>query len=253
VLRDDGDAPAASPSSSPSRCELVVQVFLDSEIDGATRDGVEVVIRHLPQVASYVYQDQEGTLAEAERVFAEDPEALEWVRRKPDTLPTSFRVVPTTAEIEELMALTAALEGQSGVAYVSWEMAGVDWPGYTSGPDQPEIVVYLEQDIGEEERSAVEQAIRADPGVARSRYMDQAETLAEFERLFARNQEMLDRAHENPERLPTSYRITPTTPDHVEIEATTARLAEIPDVRRATSTVRSIVTTQQQLDELGCS
>lgn len=104
------------------------------------------------------------------------------------------------------------------------------------------VIVFLNREITDEQRDALEQAMERDSDVRSVDYFDENESRAEFERLFRRNQAMLDRIADNPNLLPTSYRVTPSTTDADAIRDMTARLAGQPGVRRATSAIEGVRT-----------
>jgi len=103
-------------------------------------------------------------------------------------------------------------------------------------PDDPgEVIVFLEQDIDEAERAAIASVIEADSRAQSYRYLDEEDSMAEFERLFAESEEMLERAREHPENLPTSFRVVPAAEDRAAIEAMADDLDALPGVLRANS------------------
>jgi cell division transport system permease protein len=104
------------------------------------------------------------------------------------------------------------------------------------------VIVFVNRNITEEERDALVQAMERDRDVSNVEYFDEDESRAEFERLFRRNQAMLDRVEANPDLVPTSYRVTPSTTDAQAIEDMTARFAEQPGVLRATSAIEGVRT-----------
>jgi cell division transport system permease protein len=105
-----------------------------------------------------------------------------------------------------------------------------------------EVIVFLNRDISDEQRNALEESIDGTEGVESFRYVNQDESRDEYERLFRRNEAMLDRIRDRPNLLPTSYRITPSTTDTDTIQQMTARFNEQAGVARATSAIEGVRT-----------
>lgn len=101
--------------------------------------------------------------------------------------------------------------------------------------DDVDAIVFLERDITEEQQDALETLIDEHPDVDRWDYVDHEESAQEFERLFERNESMINWIEENPEGVPTSYRIVPRTVDRAHIKQLTDFFAEEPGVLETTS------------------
>jgi cell division transport system permease protein len=108
-----------------------------------------------------------------------------------------------------------------------------------------ELIVFLERDIGEEQQTALVNELDGNPEVVSHRYVDQEESQAEFERLFSRNRAMLQRLEENPNLLPTSYRVDPRTSNGAAINALADQFQTLPGVMRAESSVEAIKTVER--------
>lgn len=103
-----------------------------------------------------------------------------------------------------------------------------------------QLIAFLERDLSDEQRSSIQESIEENPGVREVTYMNQEESNAEFERLFRRNQAMLQRATENPNLVPTSFRIAPNTSNEDAIRQMGAEFQEIEGVLRTTSALDSV-------------
>jgi cell division transport system permease protein len=105
-----------------------------------------------------------------------------------------------------------------------------------------EIIVFLQRDITEEQRTAVQESIEGTDGVESVRYVNAEESREEYERLFRRNEAMLERIRDRPNLLPTSFRVAPTTTNAEVIEQMTGRFNEQAGVERATSAIEGVRT-----------
>jgi hypothetical protein len=101
--------------------------------------------------------------------------------------------------------------------------------------DDHEIILFLERDITEEQRMALEDTIDQDPRVTTLVYYDRSASAAEYRRLFRDNEAMLERIEERPELLPTSYRTGLASPDQHDLGAAASAFAELPGVLTATT------------------
>jgi len=79
--------------------------------------------------------------------------------------------------------------------------------------DGDDITVVLERIVTDAQLEALEDLLADDPGVAAFEYYDVDATLAEYRRIFADNEAMLERLDENPDLVPSSFRIVAITPD----------------------------------------
>jgi cell division transport system permease protein len=104
------------------------------------------------------------------------------------------------------------------------------------------VIVFLQRDITPEQRDALQETIEGDSNVESVDFFDEDESRAEFERLFRRNEAMLDRVRDRPDILLTSFRVTPSTTDADTIEAMTQRFAGETGVFRATSAIEGVRT-----------
>jgi cell division transport system permease protein len=104
-----------------------------------------------------------------------------------------------------------------------------------------QLIVFLARDITDEQKDALEQAFDDNPeAVSDWFFMNQEESNEEFQRLFRRNQAMLERSEENPELVPTSYRITPRTSNEDAIRQMAEQFGQMDGVIRTTSALDSV-------------
>jgi cell division transport system permease protein len=104
------------------------------------------------------------------------------------------------------------------------------------------VIVFLNRDIGDQERAALEETLNRDPQVRRVEYFDREASNEEYRRLFRRNQSMLDRLQDRPDLLPTSFRVTPSTTDAEQIQRMTERFTGETGVLTATSAIEGVRT-----------
>jgi cell division transport system permease protein len=103
-----------------------------------------------------------------------------------------------------------------------------------------ELIVFLDREITDEQTQALEDAFADDPEVDHATFMNQEASNEEFQRLFRRNTAMLQRAEENPNLVPTSYRVAPTTSNEDVIRDMAGRYGEMEGVLRTTSALDSV-------------
>jgi cell division transport system permease protein len=103
-----------------------------------------------------------------------------------------------------------------------------------------EVVVFVNRNITEEERSGLEGVLDEHPQVDKFHFVDTAESEEEYRRLFEDNQAMIERIEENPDLLPNSYRITPVSKETQAILSLTDQLREQGGVLKATSALEGV-------------
>jgi cell division transport system permease protein len=101
--------------------------------------------------------------------------------------------------------------------------------------DDVQVAVFLDRDVTDEQFDALETSIASHPEVERFEYFDVDDSREEFERLFERSSSMMAWLNENPEGLPTSFRIVPATLERGVVEALTDSFVDEPGVLRSTS------------------
>lgn len=108
-----------------------------------------------------------------------------------------------------------------------------------------EIILFLNRDITEDQQTALETALDDHPEVVDFRFVDKDASREEFSRLFRRNRAMLERIEENPDILPTSFRVDPRTTNTEAIEALTEQFSTEPGVMTARSSIDAIKTVER--------
>jgi cell division transport system permease protein len=106
-----------------------------------------------------------------------------------------------------------------------------------------EVIVFLQREITDDQRDALQQVIDENPEVDRSRYVGVEESRNEALRLFERNDAMLRKIRENETWVPPSYRIVPASTDIDAIRSLQQQLASEPgvfDVRTSLDAVQTV-------------
>ena len=103
-----------------------------------------------------------------------------------------------------------------------------------------EVVVFVKRDISEADKDKLETDLREHPSVADVRYVNSDESMTEYKRIFANNPAMLAEGEKNPELVPTSFRVTPSTKNPQAILSLTEQFATKAGVMRATSALEGV-------------
>jgi cell division transport system permease protein len=111
--------------------------------------------------------------------------------------------------------------------------------------DDVRIALFLDREIGNEQREALEAVLEDHPEVAQYAYYDEEESRQEFERLFATNEAMIQRVEENPDLVPTSYRVVPQTIERDSVTLLVDQLAAEPGVRDTASPLDAVENVEQ--------
>jgi cell division transport system permease protein len=83
--------------------------------------------------------------------------------------------------------------------------------------DDVEFIVWMVNDADQDQVGSVDAALQSSPGVKSHRFVNQAETYAEFESFWKESPEVLDTV--SPGDLPTSFRVVPEIPDLAVVES----------------------------------
>jgi cell division transport system permease protein len=104
-----------------------------------------------------------------------------------------------------------------------------------------EFIVYLEPEITQAQRDAVEEDLDRNPQIRRIDYVDVDETWADFQRLFRDDQTMLENVRKTD--LPTSFRVEPvdkSVETVTELVNYYRKRPNVYDVKAATDVIREI-------------
>jgi len=103
-----------------------------------------------------------------------------------------------------------------------------------------EVVVFVNRNIEQADKDKLEDKLTAHPNVSAVDYMDEDESMEEYNRIFANNPAMLAEGEKNPDLVPTSFRVTPSTKDTQSILSLTEVFSTEPGVMRATSALEGV-------------
>jgi cell division transport system permease protein len=167
-------------------------------------------------------------------------------------LKIDYVVRETTTNIRRNITLTIAAIVTMGVSLSLFGSAMLMRAGVgnlsTRWEEGVEMIVFLSRDITDDQREALESALNEHPQVQEIRYVDEDASREEFQRLFRRNQAMLERIEDRPDLLPTSFRVTPTTTEADTVREMTAQFNEMAGVERATSAIEGVRTVKRVSD-----
>jgi cell division transport system permease protein len=108
--------------------------------------------------------------------------------------------------------------------------------------DGVELIVFLQRDASDEQMAALETAFDENPEIERYRFVNLEESRQEAERLFERNEPMLQKIREDQDLVPASYRIEPETKDREIITSLQTQFSGQPGVRSTISSLDSVDT-----------
>jgi hypothetical protein len=108
-------------------------------------------------------------------------------------------------------------------------------PTAASGELDGDVLIFLDADITEDERAAIEVRLLENSAVLAHDYVDHQTSLDEARRLFAGNEVMLQRIAEEPELVPTSFRLVLLQADLTTTSVLVDELAALPGVHESMS------------------
>jgi cell division protein FtsX len=180
-------------------------IYMDVDISDEQRRALESTLDQDPAIKSFEYLDRAAAYEEFQILFKDSPEMLEDV--DPEALPTSFKLVPEDPSPESVLQIKESYEDEPGVLKVSTR-AGIREPDDTpSWQEDVRAIVFLDPDVSEEQRRALEATLEADPAIKSFVYLDKAAAEEEFERLFKESPEFTEGV--DPAELPTSFHLVP--------------------------------------------
>jgi cell division transport system permease protein len=105
-----------------------------------------------------------------------------------------------------------------------------------------ELIVFLQRNITDEQRDALEQQLRDNPEIEGIRYVGVEESREEALRLFERNDAMLRKIRENETWVPPSFRLAPNTKDIDAIRSLQRQLQGVPGVFSVATSLDAVET-----------
>ncbi|MCU1353041.1 MAG: hypothetical protein JWM05_2250 [Acidimicrobiales bacterium] len=93
-------------------------VFMQPDVSPAQRTALQRQLADNPDIKRVKYVDQKASLAEARKIFKDQPTLLQPIEDDPSILPTSFRVTPRNSDVRSVDSLKRFYEGRPGVYLV---------------------------------------------------------------------------------------------------------------------------------------
>ncbi|MET8280263.1 permease-like cell division protein FtsX [Micromonospora sp. NPDC005174] len=166
----------SKPPKPTEFTKVTLAVFLDSDVTADRKTAVEQRLRSMPSVEEVSFESRDQVYAREKEALKDSPDLLAEI--KPEHMPELFHATVTDAPIAEAVELV--MTDVDGVDEVVLKVADVD-----PLPSRIGIVVRLKPSATGEQRTAVEQAVRALPTARSVEFEDRA---AAYERLRTRCQ-----------------------------------------------------------------
>lgn len=130
-------------------------VMLDRDVTAAQKSAVEQRLRSMPSVEGVTFETREQAYEREKELLKDEPDLLAEI--KPEYVPESFLATVTDASVAEAVDL------------VMGTVDGVEWVGLRLAevkplPSRIGVILRLEPGVTDEQRAAVEKAVRALPG-----------------------------------------------------------------------------------------
>ncbi|MFG3557157.1 permease-like cell division protein FtsX [Micromonospora sp. NPDC047557] len=167
---------SACTSKPAESTTVALTVILDTDVTAERKSAVEQRLRSMPSVEEVTFETREQAYEHQKETLKDSPDLLAKV--KPEYVPELLHATVTDAPIAEAVELVMA--DVDGVADVALKVADVH-----PMPSRIGIVVRLKSAATGEQRTAVEQAVRALPTAQSVDFEDRA---AAYERLRTRCQ-----------------------------------------------------------------
>ncbi|MBQ1020144.1 permease-like cell division protein FtsX [Micromonospora sp. D93] len=156
--------------------DVALAVFLDNDVTSAQKGSVEQQLRSMPSVKEVSLETREQAYERQKADLKDQPDLL--AALKPEYMPELLHATVTDASIAEAVELVMA--EADGVEDVALRIGDVD-----PRPSRIGVIVRLESSATDEQRAAVEKAVRALPTAKSIEFEDRD---AAYERLRERCQ-----------------------------------------------------------------
>ncbi|WP_124817064.1 permease-like cell division protein FtsX [Micromonospora ureilytica] len=156
--------------------DVALAVFLDNDVTVAQKGSVEQQLRSMPSVREVSLETREQAYERQKADLKDQPDLL--AALKPEYMPELLHATVTDASIAEAVELVMA--EADGVEDVALRIADVD-----PRPSRIGVIVRLESSATDQQRAAVEKAVRALPTAKSIEFEDRD---AAYERLRERCQ-----------------------------------------------------------------
>ncbi|MFI7658174.1 permease-like cell division protein FtsX [Micromonospora parva] len=156
--------------------DVALTVFLDNDVTVAQKGSVEQQLRSMPSVSEVSLETREQAYERQKAELKDQPDLL--AALKPEYMPELLHATATDASIAEAVELVVA--EADGVEDVALRIADVN-----PRPSRIGVIVRLKSSATDEQRAAVEKAVRALPTAKSIEFEDRE---AAYERLRKRCQ-----------------------------------------------------------------
>jgi cell division transport system permease protein len=160
-----------------------------------------------------------------------------------------WRNVTMTVAMIITMAVSLTMLGASGLLFLQVDQVKDLYYA------QVQVSIFLTDDITDEQRAALDQALAADPLVSNYYFETREEAYQQFSDLFADAPDLVEAV--GPESLPESFRVQLTDPEQFqqinERYAQTEGISEIVDQEELVGSIFSILTAVQAMALLGAA
>ncbi len=100
------------------RSDVQMFIYMNPTASGEQIESVQTSLEGNPQVDEVNFLDQDATFDEFQRLFADQPDFVSAIR--PEELPQSFRVKPTSTDADVVSAVGGEFENMAGVLRVEY-------------------------------------------------------------------------------------------------------------------------------------
>lgn len=112
--------------SSRWKDDVQIIAFLKRDITDEQIDALETTINEHPEVEDSWFMDQEESNDEFRQLFERNDAMLQRAEEDPALVPTSFRIVPNTADRQAIRSLTQTFREEAGVLEATSSVEGVE-------------------------------------------------------------------------------------------------------------------------------
>ncbi len=112
-----------------------------------------------------------------------------------------------------------------------------------------EFIVYLNPDVTEQQRAAIQTDLESNADVRKATYVDKDASYEEFKRLFAETPQLVETV--SPDILPPSYRVAPVVKDPEVVQALGEVFEAKPGVREVVFALQVVERIQTTFNKIG--
>ena len=90
-------------------------IFMNADVSPSQQQALKRDLEQNPEIKRIRYYNRDKSLDEAKRLLRDQPLVLQQLLDEPDSIPTSYRIVPRDPSLESIRALEKLYEGRPGV------------------------------------------------------------------------------------------------------------------------------------------